>query len=81
MPMIMAMMVVAKRSHSYQVDKQPHRAHDEELCQPLRLPALNDPLEGLEHDLDANQAVLGLVWGTGQDNGEHTLGRCHWQSR
>lgn len=37
-PMVMTVMVVvAKRHHAYQVDRQPKAAHNEELSQPLCL--------------------------------------------
>lgn len=55
--MPVAMVVMAERGHADEVHYQPQTTDDEELCQPLRLPTLKDPFEGLNHDLHTNEPV------------------------
>lgn len=57
MAMPVAMMVMAKRRHADKVHQQAEAADNKELRQPLRLPALEDPFAGLDHDLHANEPV------------------------
>jgi hypothetical protein len=55
MVMVVSMMMVAKGSHANKIDRQAKTAHDEELGQPLGLPALDDPFKCLDHDLHADK--------------------------
>lgn len=57
MAMPVPMMMVAKRRHAHKVDQQAETADNEELCQPLRLPAFENPFAGLDHNLYANEPV------------------------
>lgn len=59
--MIMAMMMVSKASHPYQVNSEAHRAHDEKLHQSLRLVSLRQALNRLNYNLNTNKPIQKLV--------------------
>lgn len=52
------MVVMPKRSHTNQVYNQAQAAHNEQLCQSLGFPTLQDSFESLDHDLDADEPIV-----------------------
>ena len=55
MAVVMSMMMMAECEHADQVDEKTQGTDDEQFCQALGLPTLEDSLKGLKHDLDTNQ--------------------------
>ena len=53
--MVMAMMMMAKASHPYQVNSESHRAYYEQLRQSLRLMSLRKALNCLNYNLNTNK--------------------------
>lgn len=51
----MAVVMVTKRGHANEVHRQTEAAHNEQLSEPLGLPALDDPLHGLYHNFNADE--------------------------
>lgn len=54
-PVVMAMMMMAKASHSYQVNSEAHRAHYEKFRQSLCLMSLRKALDRLNYNLNTNK--------------------------
>lgn len=53
--MVVAMVMMAKAGHSYQVNSEAHRANYEKLCQSLRLMSLRKALNSLDYNLNTDK--------------------------